>query len=269
MAAPSRPGSVADSLPGHLGRVRSCPQLSRTHGRVGRCPNSAEPANWTFSPTDLDDRDPSQGESMSLVDLATIAGGIAAVAAVTFSVAERGYGYWRRRRREARPAPPTPSAPPAPPPQAGGMLGRAPTAWGSPVAPVDTRIARTMFASILTYLFGIVGGLHPPRVAAGCHARRSPEQAEVVRPGHPTADALLPGGWRHGGPGSLSEVAPTRGPSTSLSLRIPRNRTAAGSCARSRVWQPHALDLKQRHQGPRLVLRSSNSVDKDASSASW
>lgn len=91
---------------------------------------------------------------MKLVDLATIAGGIAAVAAVGLSILDRQ----ERRERAGRPdaAPPVPQPPP-PAPKV--MLDAAPTAWGGPAPAVNTGRTVASFQGILAYLFGLLGAV--------------------------------------------------------------------------------------------------------------
>jgi uncharacterized membrane protein len=116
---------------------------------------------------------------VDLVGLGTIATGLAAVVAVIISILDR---QERRRRRQklVPPAPPQTSPepfrrpapgpmPPATPPQTdpqpfpgslpGPMLEPAPTAWGAPVPPVDTRHLAIGIQGVLAYLLGIIGGL--------------------------------------------------------------------------------------------------------------
>lgn len=101
---------------------------------------------------------------MNIVDLATVAGSVAAVVAVILTLVDRRRD---RRRRESEAPPPASAAPPpasaAPPvpvaqPQQ-PILEAAPDAWGQPVPAIDTREAANDFLSILAYVLGLLGAV--------------------------------------------------------------------------------------------------------------
>jgi len=94
---------------------------------------------------------------VNIVDVATVAGGLAAVAALILSLIDR----WRSRR-EREPPPSVPAAPnvpqePAHTPQP--MLEATPDAWGQPVPALDTGRALSDLLSIVAYLFGLLAAL--------------------------------------------------------------------------------------------------------------
>lgn len=93
---------------------------------------------------------------MNVVDLATIAGGVAAVVAVILTLIDR------RRSHRDHEAPPSASATPTVPEPARRplpMLEAAPDAWGQPVPSLDTRKALSDLLSIMAYLFGLLAAL--------------------------------------------------------------------------------------------------------------
>jgi hypothetical protein len=101
---------------------------------------------------------------VNIVDLATVAGSVAAVVAVILTLVDRRRDR-RRRESEAPPpasaaplpasaAPPVPVAQPQQP-----MLEAAPDAWGQPVPAIDTREAANDFLSILAYVLGLLGAV--------------------------------------------------------------------------------------------------------------
>jgi hypothetical protein len=99
---------------------------------------------------------------VNIVDLATVAGSVAAVVAVILTLVDRRQDR-RRRESEAPPPealPPASTAPPVPVAQPQQpMLEIAPDAWGQPVPAIDTREAANDFLSILAYVLGLLGAL--------------------------------------------------------------------------------------------------------------
>jgi uncharacterized membrane protein len=92
---------------------------------------------------------------VNIVDLATVAGSVAAVVAVILTLVDRRRD---RRRRESEAPPPASAAPPVPVAQPQQpILEAAPDAWGQPVPAIDTREAANDFLSILAYVLGLLG----------------------------------------------------------------------------------------------------------------
>jgi uncharacterized membrane protein len=94
---------------------------------------------------------------VNIVDLATVAGSVAAVVAVILTLVDRRRD---RRRRESEAPPPASAAPPVPVAQPQQpILEAAPDAWGQPVPAIDTREAANDFLSILAYVLGLLGAV--------------------------------------------------------------------------------------------------------------
>jgi hypothetical protein len=94
---------------------------------------------------------------VNIVDLATVAGSVAAVVAVILTLVDRRRD---RHRRESEAPPPASAASPVPVAQPQQpMLEAAPDAWGQPVPAIDTREAANDFLSILAYMLGLLGAV--------------------------------------------------------------------------------------------------------------
>jgi hypothetical protein len=92
---------------------------------------------------------------VNIVDLATVAGGVAAVVATILTLVDRRRA--RRDRASSSPAapPPVPVSTSAPQP----MLEAAPYAWGQPVPALDTGKIVADLLAITAYVFGLLAAL--------------------------------------------------------------------------------------------------------------
>jgi len=143
---PFQPDGTSAAPPARLPR--------RGRSRRGGSPDAA--AHWIIR-TSMIPLSPNGRASMNIVDVATVAGGVAAVVAVILTLIDR-----RRSRRERELPPSVPAAPTVPPEPAHTpqpMLEATPDAWGQPVPALDTGKALSDLLSIVAYLFGLLAAL--------------------------------------------------------------------------------------------------------------